>query len=401
MTYNSRSKLNLEEKLADVKEYHNKLVMMTGHTKLGKTVLTRKVFPKDKTVWLDGGSVSSEEGLWLEIVRQLGIYIDETVSKSKNKKTQGEIKGEAKGQLMLAFELGGKASVSQAIKEGESKTQSRKGDPKTSAIKYLKESKTPLIIDDFHYIDRNQQAKLVRVVKSLIFEGLPVVFIAIPHRRFDAMKVEREMTGRIDNITVPHWEIEELIEIPKSGFKALNVDVTLKVAKKLAEESIGSPHLMQDFCRELCNTNDIEETLDDKIVIDSIDDQIFRHVAQNTGRVIFDKLSRGPRARKDRLQRELRNGELTDIYGLTLHALADLKPGLDKIEYEAIRTAIKRVSAQSPPQGNEITRVLDRMSEIATSDESSTPVIEWDKEEGVLYVTDPFFAFYLRWGKMD
>ncbi len=34
------------------------------------------------------------------------------------------------------------------------------------------------------------------------------------------------------------------------------------------------------------------------------------------------------------------------------------------------------------------------MSKIAISDESSTPVIDWEKEEKVLHITDPFFAFF-------
>lgn len=38
------------------------------------------------------------------------------------------------------------------------------------------------------------------------------------------------------------------------------------------------------------------------------------------------------------------------------------------------------------------------MSEIASSDEASTPVIDWEKDDQELYITDPFFAFFLKWG---
>jgi len=40
------------------------------------------------------------------------------------------------------------------------------------------------------------------------------------------------------------------------------------------------------------------------------------------------------------------------------------------------------------------------MAKISANDESSTPVLDWDKEERILHVTDPFFAFYLRWGQL-
>lgn len=398
LTYNPRKELKLEESLEEAKDYLCKLVMMTGSTKSGKTVLTNKVFPKSESVWFDGGSFSSENDFWIEIVQQLDAYIDESVSESKDKTTQGGVKGSAEKQLLL-IKMKGEASASHSTKKGKGKSQSRKGNPKTIALQALRESKKPLIIDDFHYLPREQQAQLVRAVKALIFEGLPVIFIAIPHRRLDAVKVEREMTGRIETISIPPWEKRELIEIPNAGFPLLNIEITDEVTQRLAEEAIGSPHLMQEFCREICNIREIKETLDDKIIIDSIDEEpLFQSVAQNTGKVIFDKLSKGPRQRADRVQRKLVNGETTDIYGLVLHALAQLRPSLDTIEYETLRSAIRDVSSVTQPQAHEVTRVLDKMSQIAASDESSTPVIDREKEDRILHITDPFFAFYLRWG---
>ncbi len=213
------------------------------------------------------------------------------------------------------------------------------------------------------------------------------------------MKVEREMTGRIETISIPPWEKGELVEIPRTGFPLLNIEVKDQITDRLADEAIGSPHLMQEFCRAICDMHEIKETSDDKIVIDSIDEEtLFQSVAQNTGKVIFDKLSKGPRQRADRVQRKLADGDTTDIYGLVLRALAQLRPGLDTIEYETLRSAIRDVSSGTQPQAHEVTRVLDKMSQIAASDESSTPVIDWEKDDRILHITDPFFAFYLRWG---
>ena len=48
----------------------------------------------------------------------------------------------------------------------------------------------------------------------------------------------------------------------------------------------------------------------------------------------------------------------------------------------------------------EVSRVLEKMSEIASNDEASTPVLDWDKDDRVLHITDPFFAFFLKWGAL-
>jgi hypothetical protein len=78
-----------------------------------------------------------------------------------------------------------------------------------------------------------------------------------------------------------------------------------------------------------------------------------------------------------------------------------MKPGLVSIEYEDLRAAIRNISAADIPQLHEIARVLKHMSTIASTDESSTPVIDFEEDEKKLHITDPFFAFYLRWGKLS
>ena len=66
--------------------------------------------------------------------------------------------------------------------------------------------------------------------------------------------------------------------------------------------------------------------------------------------------------------------------------------------YEQIRHALRDILADQVPQAYEITRVLDKMTEIARSDIVGEPVVDYDKDFSTLYISDPFFAYYLRWG---
>jgi hypothetical protein len=61
---------------------------------------------------------------------------------------------------------------------------------------YLIKNGIPLLIDDFHYIDRTIQLAIVRALKGGVLEGLKVILLAVPHRSYDAIEVENEMTGR-------------------------------------------------------------------------------------------------------------------------------------------------------------------------------------------------------------
>ena len=78
-TYNPRESLSLETQLSEVRENLCKLVTVTGHTKSGKTVLTRRILSPEESVWVDGGVVANEEDLWSIILDSLEIFQDTTV----------------------------------------------------------------------------------------------------------------------------------------------------------------------------------------------------------------------------------------------------------------------------------------------------------------------------------
>jgi hypothetical protein len=400
LTYVARTNRDLETRLSSARDNLCKLVTLTGPTKSGKTVLANRIFPRagGECVWIDGGTAKSEDDLWTTILGELdGTTTSERVAGSE---VGTSITGEGHGQVKIPFlAVGGlKAGSSAGIKRQSTQRKALTKTPRAAAVAEFRRRMTPLVIDDFHYLERNMQGSVVRALKPLIFEGLPVICIAIPHRRYDVVKVEREMTGRFEAIDVPPWTTAELIEIPDTGFPLLNIELSPAVATQMAAAAYGSPHLVQEFCRRLAIEHGITETAVEKIQITQIPDTLFRSVAEGTGKVIFDKLKKGPRQRSDRKARPLVDGGTTDVYGAVLKGLAMLSPGLQKVDYEQLRSAIKSVLAEATPQAHEISRVLEKMSEIASSDEASTPVLDWDKEERQLHITDPFFAFFLKWG---
>lgn len=73
-TYNPRTELQLEDRLREVKDNLCKLVTITGQTKSGKTVLTRRVLPQEDAIWIDGGTVAEEDDFWHVISEQLNLF---------------------------------------------------------------------------------------------------------------------------------------------------------------------------------------------------------------------------------------------------------------------------------------------------------------------------------------
>lgn len=400
-TYNPRQSLQLEDKLREVTKNLCKLATITGHTKSGKTVLTRAILPREESIWVDGGVVSKEDDFWNVIIDQLDLFQD-VQEQSQAETSVGITGGGSAGTNLLIAKGTAELSGTLGDKKSSSITSSRTLTSRVVALEGLRSNNIPIVIDDFHYIPFESQARIVRALKPLIFDGLPVVIIAIPHRRYDAMKVEREMTGRIFPIPIPIWREDELRFIPLTGFDLLNYKLDDGIIDRLTNEAIGSPHLMQDFCRTICRFKNL--TYLEKSTQLNISDSelilVFRDVADTIGRPIFERLARGPRQRTDRLARTLKDGRTVDIYELVLQALAHIKPGLVTLEYEDLRASIREVTASAVPQLHEIARVLKHMATIAASDQSSTPVIDFEESDKKLHITDPFFAFYLRWGEL-
>lgn len=396
ITYISRDEYNLESTMQDYLDARYKLLSISGSTKSGKTVLVRKTIPKQDSFWIPGGQVSDLNSFWEVVLEKTGGYTSLSETTTENQNT---VSGREMTASIKPGGMGGdiKSQFNESEQHGASQTVSRTVPSASSAIDQLLNYMRPLIVDDFHYIDKSVQQSIIRSLKDPIFEGLPVILITVPHRAFDVIRVEREMTGRVKQLLIPAWQTSELEKIAALGFKALNVHCNSILIRKMAEEAFESPHLMQDFCAALCRANGVRETQSSLIELKEPDDwQTFlRNMASDTSKQAFERLAIGPRQRTDRIRRTLVNNETCDIYSAILFAIASTGPKT-RLSYEDIRAGLRIVLSDEIPQAHEVTRILEKMSEIARDEIEGEPVVDWDGS--YLHISDPFFAYYLRWG---
>jgi hypothetical protein len=391
VTYDARDELHLEEHLRDYLDERHRILSLSGPTKTGKTVLLRSVI--DNPVWLAGGELHSPDEFWLTIAGQLGLFLTEESHEATSDTTGRTTTGGLTSHVSVARE----GSSTHGTERGSSLARSRL--PITAVKEALSTNLRVLVVADFHYISPELQLQVVRGLKDLVFNGLPVVFASVPHRAYDAVRVEKEMTGRVEQLSINFWADNELERIAARGFEVLNaVDPGGALARRLARESFSSPHLMQDFCLQLGKDNGIRETAPAAVELRAPEwDPFFRARGSAASKAAFDLLARGPRQRADRKSRELATGQTTDIYGVVLAAIAETGP-LTELTYEQLRAAIRSV-IEEPPQRHEVTRVLEEMARISRDNIEGEPVLDYDTELSTLYIADPFFAYFLRWGR--
>jgi hypothetical protein len=393
VTYVPRENEGLEQALWDHVDSPYRLLSVTGPTKSGKTVLVRAVLT-ERLVWIPAAALTSVPALWEQAAYKLGLY-----SSQKGIMTHEDASGSTFGGTASALVASGTVgqSDSQAVTRG--REESREVPLHLVVPEKLREEDRVLVLDDFHYLPRDLQREIVRSIKPALFEGTPIILISVPHRTYDSVRAEPEMTGRVVHLEVPLWTDEELHGIAASGFKELNASVADSVLLDFVEQAAGSPHLMQEFCLRLCRQNGLTETVttSQRLVLDDRK-QFFGDCAlEAASRVEFDRFLRGLQPRSKRKVRRLKGGTKADIYRAVVLAIVAAGPK-SPLTLEEIRQALAGLLvAPDVPAKHEVTRVLRALDELAKTGSESDPVIEWDDEECELYILDPFFGFAVRW----
>ncbi len=386
LTYVQREEDHLERSFARAVATPNQIVSLSGPTKTGKTVLCRHVLGDREYVWIDGGQVANGDEFWSKVAGELNIPLESQISRG------GQSTIGIQGSLpFITTASGSKLSSSMT-------TERSRIDSMADAMSLMLQSKMILVIDDFHYLDENVRRTIMRNVKGAVFGGLKVILLSVSHRVFDAIKAESELTGRFTAITLPHWNKDDLAQIPRLGFKALKIDQEDDFINKLCNEAQESPFLMQKFCWEICFDNGIEKAPaigKNDIATDYSLGDMLKRVSNDAGLPIYQKLSAGPQIRKARAKRPLKDGGVADIYQAILLALAATGPK-SVIPYDELRQELNNLLLEQVPQKHEITSALKHLAVLAR-EFGKGAAIDWNEDTREVNLVDPYLRFYLRW----
>jgi hypothetical protein len=393
VTYVGRDHLQLETKIRDALARGFAFTVVTGLTQSGKTVLCRRVLADRNPVVVEGGRIRSEKDFWEHVGYQLNIPT--TATKEQIAGDEFAKKVEAGGTLFgLVQAKGGLAQKSSDVRSSGVIYQNV---GMLDSIRTLLETRRVLFVDDFHYIDSETQKGIVHSLKGAVFEGLPVFMLAVPHRALDPVNVESELKGRFQQVSIPKWMLEDLVQIPRRGFEALNVTLESADERSICDAAFGNPLLVQEVCRELCLANGVRERQRDTLKLSARPlDGIYREIAQYKGFPTFELLRAGVQAQDVRRMLEMQDGGSEDIHLALIASVARLGPK-NETTFAEIKFSLSGIVKEDwVPASGELEAALVRLSEIARDRAKGEPPIEWMGQEGKLIIVDPFLQFYLK-----
>lgn len=393
ITYNPRDDRHLEREVTlYLEQGPGRALSVSGPTKSGKTVLIERLMPRDEAIWMEGPDLESVDSFWERIVDWLGLYDLVEVTQQ-----EGEDAGK---QLGLTVGVPKLASIDAHKKDGTTTTRGarwgRSQAVTTVARRGLEDLGVPIVIDDFHYVAEGARQAMARAIKTAI-PFCKVVLIAVPHEAFDVVRNESDMGGRVSQLAIEFWTVEELKFIAEKGFAALAIEDKHGIGTTLAENSFGAPFLMQDLCYHYAISLGVLQTAHEPVSTaePASWDDFFARIANRTPPVIFDHLLKGPKTRgQRRVARVFKTGQTTDVYGALIYAIG--KAGKATVSYQELARILEG-AFREPISGQQITASLGHMSTVALENRGTGDAAVAYKNDD-LHVLDPFLLFYLRHG---
>lgn len=348
------------------------LTSLIGPSKMGKTILCEKVIGFDNIVEISGADFNNSTDFWKTVAAKVGLP------------HMGEI------------------TIERETKEGSNTETDSKSEKymlsKDKVIQYYKDNDKVLVIDDFHYANKEMQMQMAQQLKDAIRRELKVVVVSLPHRSDDAIRQNADLSGRLSLINIEAWKKEDLKAIALKGFKQLNINITDEVAEQLAIECLTSPQLMQYICLSICTL--LEDKNEDTVSGDILETAYKFTTVNFNYQDVVNVMSKGPnpRGKKRNLYKTLEGKEL-DLYGLIVESLAKNPPFME-LDFDTIYDRILNIipEKEAKPDKQSVKNHLSNLQIILKEKEEIYRAVEW--KDGKVYVLDPLFLFYLRWGRI-
>ena len=373
-TYISRksavSDLSYEFRLEQAIKVSGFLTSLVGPSKMGKTILCEKVIGLEKIVEGSGADFDENTDFWKLAASIVGLAYEGQFSSEK-------IIPDTRDKY-------GKKEVYALTKD--------------KIIEYYKQEKLVMVIDDFHYAPPEKRMQIAQQLKDAIRRGFKAIVVSLPHRADEAIRQNADLSGRLSLINMEAWEVKDLKEIAKIGFAKLDIEIEDDIAEKIAIESLTSPQLMQYICLNICTILELSQSGEKRVCSDILE-TAYRYTTANFeyGDVVAF-LKKGPNPRgKSRKHFKAKDGRSYDLYELIVKSIAE-NPPIMQLEFEDVQERIVKLldDDSEKPKAQAIREHLTKLQELINGREDIFRVLDW--KEGTLYILDPLFLFYLRWG---
>lgn len=397
ITYVKRDSGKLETDLSNALDESGQLCLITGPSKTGKTTLYTEVLQRRSEMPL---IVRCDRTTTITQIWRMALEkVDFTRAVSRVAEKSNSLEGEAEASTTFGWSW--LAGITTRIR-GQSTSQTTETELRENIIAesspdhlipILKNTNYVLVIEDFHYLDDDVKITLFQQWKRFTDDEVSVIVLGTTHRAIDIATSNKDLLGRISQIDVGHWSVNDLSLIVSQGVSHLKCSISSDLIKLIASESVGLPIVVQQACltlfqNERINFVDIARARKLQFRIGHVEQSL--HVVSQTKYTQFEThyttLIRGPREKA----RKFRTYELV----LACFTLNPIQFFLSRKEIDERMSQLELEASEVPPPAslNSTFGALRKFQE-----KRNFQLLEWRPTEEVLYIIEPSFLFYVRW----
>ena len=399
VTYVDEHLIEKKKQFLNIIETGKTLISISGPSKSGKTVFVEQTLGKGNIIQITGAGVNSSEELWNRVFNIIGTPSTKSTTHGKSTSIGVSSSGEICGNALVAKgKVAGGASGTYT--KSSQSVENLNSDILNTIISELGCTGVAIFIDDFHYIPGDVQCEVAKQVKELIRNDVTIICASTPYRADDVIRGNSDLRGRVFPIDFDYWDVDTLTEIAKLGFSELRIKYDNSAVKFLAQEVAGSPQLMQYLCLNICFELGVKEVCKGDISFESDFDTIHNacritSVAADYSSVV-ECMKDGPKTRgANRNVYQTVYGWSGDVYKILAKALS-LKPPKLTIRYPVLMERVNRVCKGKSPSGSSLINACQNTA-LIINDKTGEWIVEWDAENDVFDIRDPYLLFYLRW----
>ncbi len=358
ITYVRRDAGKYERLLSGALDVKGQLCLLTGPSKTGKTTLYKRVLEEKKllplTVRCDGDL--THEQFWRRALERLDFerVKEHSSAAGSSLTTSGKLSGSIGWKWLAGLAGEVSAGLGSTRSEGEVREKIIANPSPAHLVPVLKRLPLVLVVEDFHYLSSEVQRIIFQQWKMFIDEEVSVIVIGTTHHAIDIATANQDLLGRLCQIDIAQWSIEDLRKILRQGFAHLaggdTEDIRLpQIFGEVAKESVGLPIITQQTAEQIfqdldireINTNTFRKDIIPKITPPVVYAALYNVAVSKYSQLINDylQLTTGPRKRARKY----------NTYELTL-ACFTLEPLLFALMRHEIEERIRKLPV--PPDQN-------------------------------------------------
>lgn len=398
VTYVEKHLIEKKQHFLDALDAGSTLISISGPSKSGKTVFVEQTLGKGNIVQITGAGINSSDELWGRVFDVIGAPRTSNTSESRTSSFSTTASGEVSGSILVAKGRGGLSGSCGSTRTTQ-ETSEIQHDNLNLIIKEFKDSGVAIFVDDFHYIPKDVQVELARQIKELIWHNVLIICASTPYHSDDVLRGNPDLMGRVFALDFDYWTNENLSDIASLGFTELGIAYNKDAISTLADEAAGSPQLMQYLCLTSCFVLGVREKGTPATL--TSDQDTLSEICKRTSMTsdfssVVECMKDGPKTRgSERRVFITKYGWQGDVYRLLAKALS-LDPPKLTVRYPELTERISRVCVNDTPSGSSVVSSCNQIASIINS-KVGQAIVEWDSENDVFDIRDPYFLFFLRW----